>query len=137
MLKPLDLEVVADVSPSWDILQLIPFRVTDSNGNPRVGVPVALSVYSITSLNPEDVTIDFLVPPVTEPSQQTITTDSAGQGVFNVVVNLRTPPLYGTNAVNVVFKAVTDDPVPVTAYVGNSYSIKAVPPPSQTPEPAP
>lgn len=84
-----------------------------------------LSVYSITSGNPDDVTIDFQVPPSPESDQQTVTTDSAGQGIFNVVVNLATPAPGSLNSVDVVFKAVTNDATPVTAYVGNNYTLSA------------
>lgn len=108
---------------SVDVLQMLPFKVTDSNGNPRVGVPITLSVYSITSLRPDDVTVDFLVPPITEPDQRTITTDSAGMGIFNVSVGLKTPPIGSFTSSSVVFKATTNDIIPVTAYVGGSYSM--------------
>ncbi|HEY3308876.1 MAG TPA: hypothetical protein VGJ93_10525 [Desulfuromonadaceae bacterium] len=124
MLEPWSKEGVDPaVVPSVAILQLLPFKVTDSNGNPRVGVPITLSVYSITSLNPVDVTIDFLIPPVTEPNQRTITTDSAGMGIFNVAVILETPQAGSFTSSSVVFKATTTDPIPVTAYVGGSYSL--------------
>lgn len=124
MLEPWSREGVdPSIVPSVSVLQLLPFKVTDSNGNPRVGVPITLSVYSITSLNPNDVTVDFLVPPVTEPDQRTITTDSAGMGIFNVAVLLQTPPVGSFTSSSVVFKATTNDPVPVTAYVGGSYSL--------------
>jgi hypothetical protein len=116
------------LSPAWDFMQLIPFKVTDSNGNPRVNVPVTISVYSITTLNPNDVFVDFLVAPVTESSQQTITTDSAGQGIFNGAIRVNTPVAGGSNVVNVVFKAVTNDPIPVVAYVGGSYALNSKPP---------
>jgi hypothetical protein len=109
----------------WSFLQLIPFKVTDSNGNPRMGVPVTLSVYSITTAQPDDVVIDFLVPPITESKQQTVTTDSAGQGVFNVAAQLRAFSPGETNNVDAVFKAVTNDTTPVTAYVGATYSLKS------------
>jgi hypothetical protein len=123
-------EVDPALGPAWTFMQLIPFKVTDSNGNPRVGVPVTLSVYSITTLDPnEPVIIDFLVPPVTEPNQQTITTDSAGQGIFNATATLLTPPPGGVNIVDVVFKAVTNDAIPVTAYVGNTYTLSSKLPP--------
>ena len=125
MLVPGTKEVDPNISPAWSFMQLIPFKVTDSNGNPRVGVPVTLSVYSLTTLNPNDVTIDFLLPPITEPNQQTITTDSAGQGIFNVTVTVATPPPGGVNISDVVFKAVTNDVAPVTAYVGNSYTLSS------------
>ena len=133
LLEPGIKEVDPAISPAWTFMQLIPFKVTDSNGNARVGVPVTLYVYSITSLT-EDVTIDFLVPktiegniigPNPEPNQQTITTDSAGQGIFNATVTLLTPPPGGVNIVDVVFKAVTNDAIPVTAYVGNAYTLSS------------
>ncbi|HBG07422.1 MAG: hypothetical protein A2075_00915 [Geobacteraceae bacterium GWC2_58_44] len=123
LLVPMDKEVDPALGTAWNFLQLIPFKLTDTNGNRRIGVPVTLSVYSITTLDPDDVVIDFLVPPVTETNQQTVTTDSAGQGIFNVSVTLATPTPGGVNAVDVVFKAVTNDATPVTAYVGNSYSL--------------
>lgn len=119
-----------DVDPAINVsvVQLLPFKVTDSNGNPRVKVPVTLSVYSITSQNPDDVTIDFLVPSfpepaVTEPNQQTITTDSAGMAIFNTEVAIKSPPAGRFTSLSVVFKAMTNDPIPVTAYVGGNYSL--------------
>jgi hypothetical protein len=122
LLTPASKEVDPSIAASWIFEQSIPFKVTDANGNARVGVPVTLSVYSIIG-DPNDVTIDFLVPPITEPTLQTITTDSAGQGIFNVAVALTTPPPGGVNTVNVVFKATTNGAVPVTAYVGNMYTL--------------
>jgi hypothetical protein len=121
----------------WSYCQLIPFKVTDSNGNPRVGVPVTLSVYSITSMNPGDVVVDFLVPPVTEPTQQTITTDSAGQGIFNSVITLGMIAAKQTVTVSVVFKAVTKDPNPLTAYLGAQYSFTGEDTTTKTTTPAP
>ena len=137
MLEPWELkDVDPAITPLVEVLQLLPFKVTDSNGNPRVGVPITLSVYSITSRNPDDITVDFLVPPVTEPNERTITTDSAGMGIFNVAVLLRTPPLGSFTASSVVFKATTNDPIPVTAYVGGSYSMTSkLPPAPSEPEP--
>lgn len=83
MLEPWEKkDVDPAVAASVAAMQLLPFKVTDSNGNPRAGVPVTLSVYSITTLDPDDVTIDFLVTPITEPNQHTITTDSAGMAIF-------------------------------------------------------
>lgn len=122
LLTPASKTVDPTIASAWTFEQLIPFKVTDSNGNPRVGVPVTLSVYSIIG-DPTSVIIDFLVPPITEPNQQTITTDSAGQGIFNVSVTLTTPPPRGVNTESIVFKAVTDDTIPVTAYVGNTYEL--------------
>lgn len=125
LLTPASKEVDPAIITSLDFLQLIPFKLTDTEGKARAGVPVKLSVYSITSGNPDDVTIDFQVPPSSEPAQQTVTTDSAGQGIFNVVVNLATPAPGSLNSVDVVFKAVTNDATPVTAYVGNNYTLSA------------
>lgn len=137
MLEPWEKkDVDPNITPSVSVLQLIPFKVTDSNGNPRVGVPITLSVYSITSLDPDDITVDFLVSPLMEPDQRTITTDSAGMGIFNTAVHLRAPELGSFTASSVVFKATTNDPIPVTAYVGGSYSITAkLPPISPTASP--
>lgn len=132
MLEPYAGVVDPAVTPSVSVLQPIPFKLTDSNGQPRVGVPVKFYVYSITSLDPSDVTINFLVPttidgaiigPNPEPNQQTITTDSAGMGIFNVATNIASPAAGSFTAVTVVFKAVTNDTVPVTAYVGRIYSL--------------
>lgn len=132
MLEPYAGVVDPAVTPSVSVLQPIPFKLTDSNGQPRVGVPVTFYVYSITSLDPGDVTINFLVPTTIdgtiigtnpEPNQQTITTDSAGMGIFNVATNIASPASGSFTAVTVVFKAVTNDTVPVTAYVGRIYSL--------------
>lgn len=124
MLEPWEKkDVDPAVASSVAAMQLLPFKVTDSNGNPRVGVPVTLSVYSITTLDPDDVTIDFLVTPITEPNQRTITTDSAGMAIFNTAVIIRTPPAGSFTSLSVVFKAMTNDSIPVTAYVGGNYSL--------------
>jgi hypothetical protein len=119
--------VTMEVEPGyWNYLQLIPFKLTDSNGNPRVGFPVTLSVYSITTKNPTDFTIDFLVDPVSEPNQQTITTDSAGQGIFNAIMNMSYIHENETKTVNVVLKATTNDAPPITAYLGLSYTFTSM-----------
>ncbi len=122
LLTPGDKTVDPTIAPAWIFEQLIPFKLTDANGNARVGVPVTLSVYSIDGDLP-GVKIDFLVTPITEPNQQTVTTDSAGQGIFNAAITLTTPPPGGSNVESIVFKAVTNDTVPVVAYVGNMYTL--------------
>lgn len=122
MLDSYNVVVDPAIASSVSVLQLIPFKVTDSNGNPRVGVPVKLTLYSIIG-NPNGVAIDFLQPPITEPNQQTITSDSAGMGIFNVSVNITSPPAGSFTASTVVFKAVTNDSIPVSAYVGRIYSL--------------
>lgn len=105
---------------SWIFFQQIPFTVTDSNGNPRVGVPVTLSVYSHASnaLVPSIITIDYLQNPVTEPNQQTVTTDSQGKGVFNVSVQAFMPGPGFNTIDSIVFKAVTNDANPLVSYAG-------------------
>jgi len=133
MLDSYEKTVNPAITPVVSVLQLIPFMVTDSNNKPRVGVPVTLTVYSINpTKNPNDVTIDYLVPttiegsvlgPNPEPNQQTITTDSAGMGIFNVSTNIVSPSPGSFTAVTVVFKAVTSDAIPVTAFVGRLYSL--------------
>jgi hypothetical protein len=127
LLTPASATVNAAVAPAWTFEQLIPFKLTDAKGVARAGVPVTLSLYSIDG-DPNGVIIDFLVPPITEPTLQTVTTDSAGQGIFNVSVTLTTPPPGGSNVESLVFKAVTNDTVPVVAYVGNSYTLTATAP---------
>jgi hypothetical protein len=129
MLPEMDKTVNPAVTPAVSFLQPISFKLTDSNGNPRVGVPVTLTVYSTTG-SPSDVQIDFLAPPVSEPNQQTVTTDSAGMGIFNVAVTLTSPPVGSFTADTVIYKAVTNDAIPVTAYVGGTYSLTSptVPP---------
>lgn len=124
MLTPYEATLKAPPPASVNVLQLIPFKLTDSNGNPRVGVPVTLSVYSVNpTSNSSEVTIDFLTAPITEPNQTTITSDSAGMGIFNVRTNITSPLACSFTAKTVVFKAVTNDVPPVTAYVGRDYAL--------------
>jgi hypothetical protein len=62
-------------------------------------------------------------PDATNHNQQTITTDSAGTGIFNVAATLKAPSPGLTNSVNIVFKAETNDTIPITAYISGSYSL--------------
>jgi hypothetical protein len=132
LLTPASATVDPTNATFWEFQQLVPFLLTDSSGNPRAGVPVTLSLYSINTLfGSPDVTIDFLVDPTSEPNQQTVTTDSAGMGIFNVSVILPVNPISGLNNLDtLVFKAVTNDSVPVVAYVGNSYNVISLSPPA-------
>lgn len=104
--------------------QQIPFKVLDANGNPRPGVPVTMSVYSHASnsaallIQPSVVTIDYLQNPVGEPSQQTVTTDSRGEGIFNVTVLAYAPGAGLAVGDSIVFKAVTNDTNALVGYVG-------------------
>jgi len=122
------------VTQTVSFLQLIPFKLTDSNGNPRVGVPITLSTYSTTG-DPAGIIIDYLTTFATEPNMQTITTDAAGMGIFNVSITMMSPPEGSFTAESVVFKAITNDPIPVTGYVGASYSLTS-PAPQEAPEPS-
>ena len=127
LLTPGSATVDSTLASFWEFQQLIPFLVTDALGNPRAGVPVTLSLYSING-NPNGVTIDFQVLPNSEPNQQTVTTDSAGMGIFNVSVVLAVAPPGLNNLETLVFKAVTNDVPPVVAYVGNSYNVISLTP---------
>ena len=114
---------VDPTATAWvSFLQLIPFKLTDANGNARSGVPVTLSVYSYTG-DPDDVLINYLTSSAGEQNSQTVTTDAAGMGIFNTSITLTSPPLNSFTASSVVFKAVTNDSIPVTGYVGGSYSL--------------
>ncbi|MFZ3207584.1 MAG: hypothetical protein WA140_01965 [Geobacteraceae bacterium] len=93
------------------LLQL-PFKVTDSNGNPRVGVPVTLSIVSNIGA-PVTLAVD----------QSPVTTDSAGQGIFNFSITMASPPAGSFTSASVIFQAATNDAIPVTAYVGGNFSI--------------
>jgi hypothetical protein len=44
-------------------------------------------------------------------------------GIYNVGINMDVPAFNLTNAGSIVFKAVTNDTIPVTAYVGFQYSL--------------
>ncbi|AJE04139.1 hypothetical protein [Geobacter pickeringii] len=123
LLPPMSKEEDPNLAIAERFLQLVPFKLTDSNGNPRVGVPVTLSLYSQS--NDSAVVIDYLKSPVTEPNQQTVTTDSAGMGVFNVSVTMPLPAPGITKIDSIVYKAVTNDANPIVAYVGGMYSLTA------------
>ena len=126
LLDPMNIEIDPNLASGGRFEQLIVFKLTDSNGNPRVGVPVTLSKYSQQlPTNISDVVIDYLNTPITEPNQQTVTTDSAGMGVFNVSVTITAPSPGLTIADSIVFKAVTNDAIPIVAYVGGTYSLKS------------
>ena len=122
MLDPYAGKTDSSFTPSVTVVQLIPFKLTDSNGNPRVNVPVTLSTHNISPLtSPPGVIVNYST--VSEAGQQTIFTDSAGMGIFNISVSIASPPPGSFTARTVVFKAVTNDTIPVTAYVGRSYSL--------------
>lgn len=97
---------------SLTFLQQIPFTVTDSNGNPRVGVAVTLSVFSNIG-NPATVVID----------QPTVISDADGKGIFNVAVTMASPLAGSFASASIIYEATTNDLTPITAYVGGVYSL--------------
>jgi hypothetical protein len=118
----------ATVPPGeWTYLQLIPVKLTDSNGNPRVGVPVTLTVYNISTLavDPKVTrpSVDFVVQPGTENNQETVVTDSAGQAIFSSRIHLEGVVAKQTTTVAIIYKAITQDTIPVSAFLGAGYSV--------------
>ncbi len=111
-LPPASENLVFGTVSSFTFLQQLPFKVTDSNGNPRVGVPVSLSTYNSTGATSVIIS-----------SPTTVVTDSAGQGIFNVSVTIDTPLPGLVTAASVVYQAVTNDALPVIAYIGGTYSL--------------
>ena len=109
------------ISDSVSFMQLVPFKLTDANGNPRVGIPVTLDLYSVSGLS--DVVFN-------NSNNLTVTTDDSGSGVFNFAVRIPIPATPGSSyAGSLVFRALTNDPIPVTGYVGlTAYSSKAAAP---------
>lgn len=89
----------------FEYLQSLPFKVTDSNGNPRVGVPVTLSVDN-----------QLTGTAAVRINNPTVTTDSAGRGIFNIGVKMTAPSANVINSDSIIFKAVTNDANPLVAY---------------------
>lgn len=94
---------------SWVVT--MPFTLLDGNGNPRVGVPVTLSVFSF---NNGVFTIIGTNP---------VTTDAKGTGIFNVEATVLIPSLSNQNNGNVVWKVVTNDATPIIGYATSLYTI--------------
>ena len=61
LLAPASATVDPTKATAWEFQQLIPFLLTDANGNPRSGVPVTLSLYSING-DPNGVSMTFWCP---------------------------------------------------------------------------
>lgn len=90
----------------WTFPQLLPFKVTDSNGKPRVGVSVTLS----QSSNLNNLATSNVLP-------QTVTTDSTGAAIFNVGVRMQAPLAPGVPSIDtIVYQAVTNEPDPLMTY---------------------
>jgi len=101
----------ASTATAFRFAQMISFKVTDSLGNPRVGVPVTLDIYSQSTR----------LASVVDPSDNGIAviTDASGSGIFNLTVTIPIPSASGFRyADSIVFKAATNDTIPLTAYVG-------------------
>jgi hypothetical protein len=96
--------------------QLIPFKLTDAVGNPRSNVPVILDVYS--QAHSSFVVIDYLRNGFIEATANTVTTDSAGMGIFNVTVTVPVPSPGGVFTDGIVYQAKTNDSVPFVKYGG-------------------
>ena len=99
------------VGQEFYIFHQFSFLLTDSNGNPRVGVPVTLSVHSTVPTTP--VFLDYT----------TIRTGSDGVGWFNARVTLFGPGPGLPNSASVIYKARTNDPYPIINYKGTGYSV--------------
>ena len=80
---------------SFEFMQQLPFQLTDANGNPRVGVPVTISIDN--QLTGRASTF-FKNPKVI--------TDSAGKGIFNVGVIMTAPPVGVTHTDSIIYQAV-------------------------------
>lgn len=82
----------------FEFMQQLPFQVTDANGNPRVGVPVTLSVENqLTGLAS------------IAPGNPTVITDSAGKGIFNVGVTMTAPPPGITHTDAIIYRALSTE----------------------------
>lgn len=93
------------------ILHQFSFLLTDSNGNPRVGEPVTLSVHS--SIPPTPVFLDYT----------TIKTGSDGKGWFNARITLFAPGPGLPDSASIIYKARTNDQYPIINYKGSVYTI--------------
>ncbi|MBJ6799204.1 hypothetical protein [Geomonas propionica] len=96
------LDAVALPSPPRTILQLVPFEILDNNGVPRTRVPVTVSIYSRIGNCPV-----FIDSP--ETTDQTVTTDDTGRGIFNAGVTLDVPQMGSENSCSVIYKAEAPD----------------------------
>jgi len=82
----------------FEFMQQLPFQVTDANGNPRVGVPVTVSVEN-----------QLTGRATIAPSNPTVVTDSAGKGIFNVGVIMTAPPPGVTHTDAIIYRAVSTE----------------------------
>jgi hypothetical protein len=113
-LAPYELPADFPVGQAFNILHQFSFLLTDSNGNPRVGVPVTLSVFSVE--NSGTFTPVFL-------DYSTTRTGSNGVGWFNAKVTLHAPGPGLPDSASVIYKARTNDPYPIINYKGSVYTV--------------
>jgi hypothetical protein len=100
---------------AYNILQLATFEVLDRNGINRTSVPVQLDIYSVlgndlpgNGIAGIDNCSVFIDTP--ETTSRTVTTDNTGLGIFNSIVNVKTPPPGSENSCSVIYKATSPDP---------------------------
>jgi len=115
---------VAFAGMQFEYMQSVPFKVTDSNGNPRVGIPVTLSIDNQLT---GTATVRINNP--------TVTTDSTGSGIFNIGVKMTAPPPNVTNTDSIIYKAVTSGTNPLVAYGGFISALTTGPPKQLTIDP--
>jgi len=96
----------------------------DANGNPRVGVPVTISIYD--QLTGRAFSIF---------NNPTVITDSAGKGIFNVGVLMTAPPIGVTQTDSIIYQAVTTEASGVPALL--TYTGFVVAMTTAKPEPTP
>lgn len=82
----------------FEFMQQLPFQLMDGNGNPRVGVPVTISIDNQLTGNASTVF-----------KNATVITDSAGKGIFNVGVIMTAPPVGVTHTDSIIYRAVTTE----------------------------
>ena len=90
----------------------MPFTLLDANGNPRVGVPVNLSVFSSSA--PGNFSIF---------TPSTVTTDAKGTGIFNIQADVFAAGVGMQNTESVVWRVQTNDTIPVVGYSSSLFTV--------------
>lgn len=83
---------------TFEYMQQLPFKLTDANGNPRVGVSVTISIYNQLTGRASSIF-----------NNPTVITDSGGKGIFNVGVLITAPPTGVTHTDSIIYQAVTTE----------------------------
>ena len=94
----------------WRVI--MPFTLLDANGNPRVGVPVNLSVFSSSA--PGNFSIF---------TPSTVTTDAKGTGIFNIQADVFAAGVGMQNTESVVWRVQTNDTIPVVGYSSSLFTV--------------